>query len=329
MSIVYVRTNMSRKERFRISTKIIRVTHELFVRKESMAKEPSHINDIEKNYKFIDKRYEFLKQPKLLKKGKDFIDFEFIPSKSLFYKAEESLINKRFNDVLNDLSVVNEIINKFESEKVNTYKSRGFIELFDPESKFSDEVERGCIKDIPFDITSDNLVENQELELYLIDPEWFIRFSIETNYLKFRIIYSLAIRLQKVIKTLVSEDFEVVNIYDDLYIPTKWIEALNLDIKMFPRFIYYEVQFQKAHNYLYINYDNYDFSNLGNKYSSRSKKNRALVNEALDGLININDLEDNPKSSYNDLREELENIKNSRLFRFKEKLNKLRWLKQK
>jgi len=255
MKILYSKGNMNFKPKYRINLIIYEHGGKRFVRKyisEKRAKQ--HLENKIVNRQLVMKSLPDINYPRLLRKEKNYLEYEFLNVTAVDFLIEKSLINKNYFEIKKYLYILIKLVNRIKSKRVNPYTDEAFVKIFDKERKFKSKKE-DCTWIAIYDLIFGNLLLDKNGKLYLIDYEWVFDFPLPKRFLFFRSIYYLAVYLQSLIITLTSKSFVCYEILKDFLIPKDWFDLFNFSQDEVKRYFYYMVNFQNEINIIQHQFD--------------------------------------------------------------------------
>lgn len=242
--ILYSKSNLRRKKKFRILTTIVQDGRNITVFKKSIYSESSrHLLSILKNEK---KWQNYIGDLGCVQSGKlidNKIEYTYLNYPTLEYKLCDSIINKNFTEATRYFKKGIDIIDNLPSQKIIKYQNKNqYIKIFglEPESnqKF---VIVGNI-----DVVAENIIIKNK-NVFYIDCEWLFNFPIEVNYIKYRYILNLLPKLKNLLNFIKIDTFNSFG-YQGLYIPSTWLKyafPTKKDQELIIKFAQKELYFQK------------------------------------------------------------------------------------
>ena len=243
--ILYSKSNLRRKKKFKILTTIVKNEQSTKVYKESICSESNkHLLSILKNEKtwqnYI-KDLGFVLPGKLIDKNK--IEYKYIDHSTLEYKIYENLVNKNFVQATKYFKKGIDIINSFPSQKINKYSNKSqYKKIFGLEP----EINQNFILKGNIDVVAENIIIKNK-KIFFIDCEWLFDFPIEVNFLKYRYTLNLLPKLKNLLNFIKDDTFHSFG-YLGLYIPSSWLKyafPVKKDQEQIINFAQKELYFQK------------------------------------------------------------------------------------
>lgn len=243
--ILYSKSNLRRKKKFKILTTIVKNDQDIKVYKESICSESNkHLLSILKNEKtwqnYI-KDLGFVLPGKLINNNK--IEYKYIDHSTLEYKIYENLANKNFTQATKYFKKGIDIINNFPFQKINKYPNKSqYKKIFGLEP----EVNQNFILKGNIDVVAENIIIKNK-KTFFIDCEWLFDFPIEVNFLKYRYTLNLLPKLKNLLNFIENDTFHSFG-YQGLYIPSTWLKyafPIQKDQEQIIKFAQKELYFQK------------------------------------------------------------------------------------
>lgn len=316
MKLIFSTGNLLRKTGYRIITSVYEYKGKYFVRKTACTNEAQeHIENIYQLDKIVKQKFRHLKFPKILRKNKHYIDYEYIDSPTLIQLIENRLFRRDYKQAAELVKTGIDAIDKIPGKLDNPYKSEEFKNLFDGQHKYQSKEAKECVDTAVPDLRFANMILKNK-EVFLIDCEWVYNCPLPKDYLKFRSLFFLCLVLQTVINTLCSKDFPCRKVRNNLIIPAEWYDLIKSNSKDIESFLHYESNFQNR-----INIPQGEF------HRSSVIKGKLILTSGLNTNAQTSLLEQSMAKLQNDLDlayEQLDNIKSSRFFRLWQKYTSAR-----
>lgn len=254
MKILFSRSNLTRKAKYQILTSIYVNNNKKYCRKLALSsKSFTHLQNMNKTYLKLKKASIFT--PKIINFKKNYIDFEYLPFLTLDSIIEKLIFAHQFDKTKNILNIYISFMSKLKEVKALPYKNKNFTKLFDPHELYNREGEEFCFDKSNLDYNLDNLLfDDNKNSLYLIDWEWALDFPLPKNYIVFRSIFYLTSKLQSLITTFCSKDFQCYEILSNHFVPKMWWDLFDFSQKDVERFLFYESRFQNLVNNVKIDF---------------------------------------------------------------------------
>lgn len=247
MNILFATGNFDRRPEYQVRTKIYEDGGNLVVRKYATNDLAyAHLEKIFRNTEIINRNIKDLSFPRVIKKDQSYLEFEYLDFPSLKYLVEEALIKHEFKGTVIYIKMLDNLIRRAKSKRIDIYKNKDFIRYFDPDKKFNSKKTEICVNETILDLNLDNLLLKNDQEIYLIDYEWVYSIPAPKRFLLFRSLFYLSHQLQSVIQTMCSERFSCYEIFQGTLVPKIWFDLFSFSQDEIERFINYEFNFQQS-----------------------------------------------------------------------------------
>lgn len=316
MKLIFTTGNLLRKAEYRIITSIYEHQGKYFARKAAATKQAQdHIENIYKVDKIVRRKLHHLKFPKIFRKNKHYIDYEYIDSPTLIQLIENCLFLRDYTQATALVKTGIGTVDQITGSLVNPYESEEFISLFDGQHKYRSKEAKECVDTAIPDLRFANMILKNN-EIFLIDCEWVYDCPLPKDYLKFRALFFLSLVLQPVINTLCCKDFPCRKVRNNLIVPVDWYDLVKSNTKDIESYLHYESNFQNKVNIL-----------QGEFHPSSVIKGKLILTSGLNTNAQSSLLEQSMAKLQNDLNsayEQLDSIKSSRFFRLWQKYANVR-----
>lgn len=238
-NVLFSQAQYLRKREFTILTQLVEENGKKHVTKEAIYEEGvDHIKSIHENYLLLKKSKNNFKLPKTELVNQHIVT-EYIEGTNLASEIESLLIEGELDEANSKVSEFINYLNKIPTKKANPYESEDFTQLFDPSKKHDTGKAVECWYPGFHDINFDNFIKKGN-DYYFIDFEWCFDFPLPKNFLMLRAIFFLSLKLNRIIKSMTSKDFQCISFYTDLWTPVKWLNLIEHDRDKLQQMLDYE-----------------------------------------------------------------------------------------
>jgi len=312
--ILYSKSNLRRKNKFKILTTIVKNDQNIKVYKESICSESNkHLLSILKNEKIWQnyiKDLGFVLPGKLINNNK--IEYKYINHPTLEYKIYENLANKNFAKATKYFKEGIDIINNLPSQKINKYQNKSqYQKIFGLEPETNQKfILKGNI-----DVVAENIIIKNKKNFF-IDCEWLFDLPIEVNFLKYRYTLNLLPKLKTLFNFIEDDTFHSFG-YQGLYIPSSWLKyafPTQKDQEGIIKFAQKELYFQK-----------YVFNTIPQDQPIKSELSLLSPNpNAFTQIIKLTEENNSQRNLINNLNNSLNIIESSKFYKLWQKYRQIK-----
>ena len=246
MSILFTKIDRLRKEKFQLRTSIITQGSKIVVVKEAQPPSFDHLERLVFNQQRLEKKWKQISFPKILSSSSSSVTYEYLAYPFLASQIEDALYESDYEKANRCVELY---LNLFSLLPVAQYNShfREFSSVFDPKGKYPYTTPERYLIFSNLDLNFDNIFFDESSKSYtVIDSEWCFDFPVPTNYIKFRALIDISLKLQSLISINCNKVFPLISISQNLFIPQSWFKLFGLSFNSFKEFFEYEKQFQSV-----------------------------------------------------------------------------------